>query len=133
MFLLGAGSLVTTPAVIDGVLTSCDKTQLTCSHDDVAGQVTRWEITRTDSSSVCFVIIDHNFPTPDAPYRCDEFGFEDVTALPGAVSNLNSTAIVNSLPFDLNGSQMECRAGAISTSPLVGNVTLCVIGEYTCC
>ena len=80
-----------------------------------------------DSSVVCQVTIDHAIP--DSSYRCDEFSFEDITALPGAVSALNSTAVVNSLPLDLSGSLMECFAGSLSTSPSVGNVTLCVIGE----
>ena len=133
MFLLGAGSLVTTPAAIDGVLTSCGETRLTCSHDNVSGRSSRWAITAMDSSSGCFVTIDHNIPTPSPPYRCDDFSFEEVTAFQGAVNDLNSTAIVDPLPLDLSGSQMECRAGPVLSSPLVGNVTFCVIGEYTCC
>ena len=126
-----AGSLVTTPPAIGGVLTSCGETRLTCSHDNVAGQSTRWAITRTDSSPVCLVTMDHTVPTPETPYSCDEFRFEDVTLFSRAVSCLNSTAVVNLLPLDLSGSQMECRAGPVSTSLSVGSVTLCVVGEYT--
>ena len=51
-----AGSLVTTPPAIGGVLTSCGETRLTCSHDDVARQTTRWVIC-TDSSLVCLETI----------------------------------------------------------------------------
>ena len=123
------GSLVTTPPAIDGVLTSCGETRLTCSHDNVAGGSTKWAITRMDSSLVCLVIIDHNIPT--LPYSCDEFSFEDITSLPGPVSFLNSTAVIDPLPLDLSGSQMECHAGPLSISPLVDSITLCVIGEYT--
>ena len=83
-----------------------------------------------DSSSVCTLVIPHTIPNPATPYRCNEFSFEDITALPGAVDALNSTAVVNPLPLGLSGSQMECIAGSLSTSPSVGNVTLCVIGEY---
>ena len=126
-----AGSLVTTPPAVGGVLTSCGETRLTCSHDNVAEENTRWRVTHMDSSLTCLVIIDHNFPTPESPYSCNEFIFEDITGLPGSVSDLNSTAMVNPLPLDLSGSQMECRAGPGSTSPSVGSVTLCVIGEYT--
>ena len=126
-----AGSLVTTPPALGGVLTSCGDARLTCSHDNVDGENTRWRITATDSSLMCQEIINHNFPT--IPYGCSEFRFEDITALSGAISALNSTAVVNPLPLDLNGSQMECIAGSLSTSPLVGSVTLCVIGKCTQC
>ena len=123
------GSLVTTRPAVDGVLTSCGETRLTCSHDNVAGENTRWRITAMDSSVVCEVIINHFNPFP---HHCDEFSFEDITALPWPainVSYLNSTAVVNPLPLSLSGYQMECFAGGLSTSPSVGNVTLCVIGE----
>ena len=124
-----AGSLVTTPPATDGVLTSCGETRLTCSHDIVMIESTRWAITRMDSSSVCLVIIDHNIPTPEGPYNCDDFMFENITGLPGTVSVLNSTAVVNPLPMDLSGSRMECRAGPVASSPSVGTVILCVIGK----
>ena len=80
-----------------------------------------------DSSVVCQVIILHF--SPESSYHCNEFSFEDITALPGAVSALNSTAVVNPLPLDLSGSWMECFAGGRSTSPSVGSVTFCVIGK----
>ena len=123
------GSLVTTPLAVDGVLTSCGETRLTCSHDNVDGTITGWSITAMDSSTVCAQIIPHTIPNPATPYSCNEFGFEDVTALPGAVDALNSTAVVDPLPLGLSGSQMECFAGGILPSPSVGSVTLCVIGE----
>ena len=134
----GAGSLVTTPPAVDGVLTSCGETQLTCSHDNVVGENTRWRIgTTMDSSSVCQVTVDHT--SPATPYSCNVFSFGDVTALPAGGGNnasmfpfLNSTAMVSRLPPDLSGSQMQCVEGTLSTSPLVGSVTLCVIGEHTC-
>ena len=125
-------SFNTTPA-IDGVLTSCGETRLTCSHDNVPGENTRWRTTRMDLSLVCQVTIDHTTPTPETPYSCNEFRFENITALVmGAnnnISDLNSTAMVNPLPLDLSGSQMECIAGSLSTAPSVGSVTLCVIGD----
>ena len=124
-----AGSLVTTPPAVDGVLTSCGETRLTCSHDIVAGGQTSWSITAMDSSTVCALVIPHTVPNPATPYRCVEFSFEDITALPGAVSALNTTAVVNPLPLGLSGSQVECFAGGISPSALVDSVTLCVIGE----
>jgi hypothetical protein len=125
-----AGSLVTTPPAIGGVLTSCGETQLTCSHDNVAGENTRWRIgSAMDSSLVCQETIDHT--SPASPYSCSEFNFEDITAFSEAGSCLNSTAMVNPLPMDLSGFQMECIAGALSTSPSVGCGTLCIIGEYT--
>ena len=127
-----AGSLVTTPPAIDGVLTSCGEARLTCSHDNIDGENTRWRIgTALDSSSVCEETINHINTIRIPPYSCNEFRFEGITALPGADSSLNSTAVVNPLPLDLSGFQMECIAGSLSASPLVGGVTLCVIGECT--
>ena len=82
-----------------------------------------------DSSSVCGIVIPHAIPNPATPFRCGEFSFEDITALPGAVSALNSTAVVDPLPLDLSGSQMECFSGGISPSASVDSVMLCVIGE----
>ena len=128
------GSFVTTPPAVDEVLTSCGETRLTCSHDNVLGENTRWRITRMDSSLVCQETIDHTTPTPETPYSCNEFRFEDITALMTGASNnnirsLNSIAMVNPLPLDLSGSRMECTAGSLSTSPSVGSVTLCVIGD----
>ena len=125
----GGGSLITTPPAIGGILTSCGETTLTCSHDNVAGENTRWRINSTSLSTVCLVTIAHTIPNPDMPYRCSEFSFRDITELPGVVSDLNSTAVVNSLPLDLSGFRMECIEGALSTSPSVGTVTLCVIGK----
>ena len=128
----GAGSLVTTPPAVEGVLTSCGETRLTCSNDNAGAENTRWTITAIDSSPVCRVTIDHTAPQ-GTPYSCNEFSFEDITAFTGAVSALNSTAVVNPLPLGVSGSQVDCIAGARSTSPLVGNITLCVIGEYIYC
>ena len=71
-----AGSLVTTPPAVDGVLTSCGEAWLTCSHDNVAGETTRWRITSGDSSFVCQAIINHVTPPPDP--RCNEFTLEDI-------------------------------------------------------
>ncbi len=129
-----AGSLVTTPPAIGGVLTSCGETRLTCSHDNVAGENTRWRITRMNSSMpVCedTVTVNHLNPTPVPPYSCDVFSFINVTALPVADSYLNSTAMVNPLPLDRSGSQLERFAGSLSSSPSAGSITLCVIGECT--
>ena len=123
LHVIGAGSLVTTPPAIDGVLTSCGETRLTCSHDNVEGGTTRWSISAMDP---CAIIIGHD---TDISYRCNEFSFEDITALSTANGSLNSTATVNPLPLDVSGSQMECRAGPLATSPSVGSVILCVVGK----
>ena len=126
----GAGSLVTTPPAIGGVLTSCGETRLTCSHNNIDRENTRWRIgTAMDSSSVCEDTINHLNPTRVPPYSCNQFMFENITSLPEAVSALSSTAVVNPLPMDLSGSQMQCIGGPVSASPLVGSVTLCVVGK----
>ena len=127
-----AGSLITTPPAIEGVLTSCGEARLTCSHDNVDEENTRWRIgTAMDSSSVCEVTINHLSTIPVRPYSCSEFRFEDITELSEAANSLNSTAVVNPLPLRLNGTLMKCFAGTLSTSPLVGGVTLCVIGDVS--
>ena len=124
-----AGSLITTPPAIGGVLTSCGEAQLTCSHDNVDGEITRWRIAHMNSSIACQEIIAHTALAP--PYNCIGFSFVNITELSRNVRDLNSTAVVNPLPLDLSGSQMECFAGVLPTSPSVGSVTFCVIGECT--
>ena len=122
------GSLASTPSAVDGVLTSCGETRLTCSHDNVAAQNTRWRISSMDSSLLCQETVDHTNPT--TPYAICEFQVSDITDLTAADGYLNSTAMVSPLPLYLNGSQMECIAGPLSSSPSVGSITLCVVGEY---
>ena len=68
-----AGSLVTTPPAVDGVLTSCGETRLKCSHDNVARENTRLRITAMDSSVVCQEIIDHTISNPETVFSCNEF------------------------------------------------------------
>ena len=125
-----AGSLVTTPPAIDGVLTSCGETRLTCSHENIAGASTGWTITRVDSSPLCAVVIPHSIPSPATPYRCGEFTFEDITAQGAAVEYLNSTGMVNPLPLNISGSRMGCFAGSDVSIPPVGSVVLCVICKF---
>ena len=127
-----AGVVVTNPPQVDGVLTSCGETQLTCSHDNVPEENTRWRVTFMDTTIACLVTVAHADPSPANPYRCGVFIIENVTDLSSASGQLNSTAMVNPLPADLNGSWMECIAGGLSSSPSVDNVTFCVIGKSTC-
>ena len=119
--------LDTVPPTVDGVLTSCGAARLMCSHDSVAEENTRWKIILMNGSVYCQETIDHLRPNLAEP--CGALMFEDITELPSSASLLSSTATVDSLPLELSGSQVSCIAGTRSTSPVVGNVTLCVIGE----
>lgn len=124
-----AGTLDSHPSATGGVLTSCGANQLTCSHDGVAAESTQWRITLSDSSVHCQVTIAHSVPNPTSPYMCGEFVFENITDLSSSPSLLNSTGMVNTLPLELSGGQVECVAGALTTSPSVGNITFCIIGK----
>ena len=104
------------------VLVVCpgDLLNITCIHDDVVGQLTRWEF--SNEQSACIVAHDGT-PPPD----CGSFTVSMISVYDGSASTASSTAqaTANQLP---NGTVVTCRAGGISTSPLVGSVTINVVG-----
>ena len=76
----------------------------------------------------CSVNVDHNNPTSARDRPCGPFTFQNVTLSESSVTQLNSTA-VETANTEISGSVVECRAG-LRSSISVGNISLCVIGEF---
>ena len=122
-----AGQLTTGPnTVVNGVLSVCpgDEISITCNHSNVAGGFSRWEIdVPLFSIRNCVRRVDHN--SPNGPTPCGPVTFTNSSITSGP---LMSTATVT-VTKELNGAVLKCLAGAPSSSPQVGNVTINVFGE----
>ena len=109
--------------VIDGALQLCPGTipsaSLTGSHDST-GNLIRWEI---GAPIVCSTVATHSTNPSDA--LCGTF---IISALNQPTALRMSTLV---LPVDqsLNGAVVTCNAGALTSDPLAGNLTIQVIGE----
>ncbi len=93
---------------------------LTCSHDST-GDLTRWEI---GAPIVCSGTATHTTNPSDA--LCGIFIINMVSAMnqPTRMSTL-----VLPVDLSLNGSVVTCYAGALTSNPQAGNLTIHVIGE----
>ena len=108
--------------VIDGALQLCPGTtvSLTCSHDSTS-DLTRWEI---GAPIECTAIATHSTTPSDA--LCGIFIINMVSAMnpPTRMSTL-----ILAVTESLNGTVVTCNAGASSSDPQAGNLTIQVIGE----
>ena len=75
----------------------------------------------------CSVDVSHNPPTPTAP-PCGPFIFQNITVLDQVVTQLNSTAVAIATT-EISRSVVECKGG-FNMPISVGNISLCVIGEF---
>ncbi len=111
--------------VVDGSLQVCPGTtvSLTCSHDSV-DDVTRWVITPPLTTD-CNTVITH-IAMGDPELVCGPFAFSMVSlrSEPTRRSTLE-IAVTESL----NGAVVTCYAGASTSDPQAGNVTIQIIGE----
>ena len=117
-------SFESTPAHTSGVLIACAGNQisLTCSHDNLDSGTTRWVFSQPVD---CSETIDHNPPIFTDP--CGSFTFQDVSELaPGTVLHSTTVATANT---SMTGAVVECKDSAGILSKIIGNITLCVIGE----
>ncbi|XP_064402742.1 uncharacterized protein LOC135348446 isoform X2 [Halichondria panicea] len=103
------------------VLTVCpgELVSLTCSHDNVNGEQSRWEISGAMS---CNGLVSHT--TGFAEYTCGQF---TITMVSNNTGPTVSSTIQIPVTEVLNGTLIECLAGGLFSSPLVGNTTLNVI------
>ena len=96
---------------------------ITCTHDNVQDEVTRWNI---QSSTVnCREVISHTAGLSED--MCGPFAITGISMNSGQL-NVNSTLQIPAAET-LEGAVVECRAGASLKSSQVGSVTLHVIGE----
>ncbi len=105
------------------MLTVCpgEMVSLTCSHDNVAGEQTRWRVS-DPVSCIRLVLHDLNFIEDN----CGSFRISMISDVSG--STLNSTIVIP-VTEALNGTVIECFAGGLSSSPLFGDVRLNVISK----
>ncbi|XP_064403230.1 uncharacterized protein LOC135348785 isoform X3 [Halichondria panicea] len=103
------------------MLTVCpgELVSLTCSHDNVNGEQSRWEISGAMS---CNGLVSHT--TGFAEYTCGQF---TITMVSNNTGPTVSSTIQIPVTEVLNGTLIECFAGGLFSSPLVGNTTLNVI------
>ena len=100
---------------------------ITCAHDNVAGELTRWAVYYHSTTSTCTArVVSHVARMEDL---CGPFTITMISDISGPT--LTSTAQTTATE-SLNGTVVECLAGGLSSSPQVGNVTLNVKGEDLC-
>ena len=109
--------------MVNGVLSVCpgDEISLTCNHDNVAGELSRWAIDGLLFS--CVGVVNHY--SPNIPTFCGPVTFTNISNTSGP--SLISTAMVT-VTNELNGAVAKCFAGRPSSSPQAGNVTINVFG-----
>ena len=107
--------------MIDGSLQVCPGTtvSLTCSHDGV--ELTRWDI---GAPIECSAIAYHS--TNPSNTICGTFTINMVSAMNQPT---RTSTLILAVTESLNGVVITCYAGASSSDPQAGNLTIQVIGE----
>ena len=99
-----------------------DFLNITCVHDGAVGPFSRWEISNYQSS--CIVAHDGT-PPPD----CGPFTISMVSVYDSSTTTVSSAAQATATQ-SLDGTVVTCKAGGVNTDPLVGNLTINVVGMY---
>ena len=103
------------------MLTVCpgDSISITCTHDNVAGQLTRWILPGVVYT--CYVTHDGS-----PPPNCSPFNITMISDNSGPTLSSTAQFAANE---SLNSARVECLAGGLLSSPQVGNITIRVIGK----
>ncbi len=119
----GNSTLLSSIADEGAMLTVCpgELVSLTCSHDNTAGELTKWIISGAMS---CIGLVSHT-----AGFTEDTCGDFNIIMISDNTGPTVSSTIQILATEALNGILIECFAGGHSSSPLVGNTSLNVIGE----
>ena len=104
-----------------------DQLVLTCTHDMVSNEATRWNFIPTFPGCTRR-IVNHNNPTMVSP--CGPFTFLNVTGVDESPTELSSTAVATA-DESLNNTFIGCYDSERNSANLVGNITLCIIGMCT--
>ncbi len=126
LYVDGANNVTSVPESADGVLVVCqgDSISITCTHDNTAGEQTRWMVTVSDTGVVeCDVIVSHGTQTEQT---CGPFTITMVSDNSGPT--VTSTA-ASSDTSSVNGITVQCFAGGLSSSPEVGSLNISVLGK----
>ena len=103
-----------------------DQLVLTCTHNMVSNQASRWNFIPTFPSCTRR-IVNHNNPTMVTP--CGPFTFLNVTGVDESPTELSSTAIATA-DESLSNTVIECYDSERNSANSVGRITMCVIGTY---
>ncbi len=119
----GNSTLLSSITDEEAALTVCPGklVSLTCSHDNVAGEQTRWIISGAKS---CISLVSHT-----AGFTENTCGTFNIIMISDNTGPTVSSTIQIPVTEALNGTLIECFAGGLASSPLVGNTSLNVIGE----
>ena len=111
---------------MNGTLTTCsgNQVEITCNHNEIDTASTMWRISPPINCSTTITHI-HN---PDASL-CGLITFKNITVAMRDTTLLSSTAVV-SVNESMSDSVIECTGGNEVRYVEVGNISLCVIGEY---
>ncbi len=106
------------------LLTVClgELVSLTCTHDDVTGGLTRWQVS---APMFCVALIPH-----DAGLQEDNCGIFTITMISDNSGSTLSSTIQIPATETLSNTVVTCLAGGSASSPQAGNTTLNVIGAY---
>ena len=103
-----------------------DQISLTCSHSNSDNGVTLWIF--TPSNDCNRRSLDHNNPDDVPP--CGPFMFENITHISQTRSSALSSTAVFTANESISNTLVECRDNAGNAYNQVGNITICVVGEF---
>ncbi len=97
---------------------------ITCTHNNTAGELTRWRVTASDTGAVeCEATASHSSRIEQL---CGPFTITMVSDNTGPT--VTSTA-VSSDTSSVNGITVQCFAGGLSSSPEVGSLNISRFGK----
>lgn len=115
------------PARENGDVIVCPESSLslTCSHNNVEAEQTRWEVSSYGEDLIPRVA-SHE-PNADKSQSFGPFSFTMISN--GSGPTLTST-VVATVTDSLNGTVVLCKAGGLNSSTVEGRVTVHVVGMY---
>ncbi len=122
----GASNVTSVPESADGVLAVCpgNSISITCTHNNTAGEQTRWLVTASDTGAVeCEATATHSSRIEQL---CGPFTITMISDNSGPT--VTSTA-VSSDTSSVNGIRVQCFAGGLLSSPEVGSLNISRFGK----
>ncbi len=126
LYVDGANNVTSVPESADGVLAVCqgDSISIMCTHDNTAGEQTRWRVTASDTGAVECEATANHFSRIEQ--LCGPFTITMISDNSGPT--VTSTA-ASSDTSSVNGIAVQCFAGGLSSSPEVGSLNISVLGK----
>ncbi len=100
-----------------------DSISITCTHDNTAGEQTRWVVTNNTGAVECEAIVRH---IARIQLTCGPFAITMISDNSGPT--VTSTAVTSDTS-SVNGNTVQCFAGGLSSSPEVGSLNVSVLGK----